>query len=276
MTVADAKFFDVTNGDFRLAAGSPCIDAGDADAAPKTDWYGQSRVGTPDVGLHEWQPRPPELDIDLEVVSAAIESGEAEVGGTLAVEWSVRNAGSNPVSDEWRDSIELVSASGSVVELGTHRATGGILAGGRRSFRASYRIPSVEPGAARIRVKVNPYRDIYEGAATGNNIAYAEGTVDIHLPAWTAEDSGSRALAAGGSVALRVAAGTATAMRIRSANGDISAVAATTRLQSRCPTDRFCSSSRRMRLKPTTTYPSSMSASDRHRSRWRPSRTQWK
>ena len=225
MTVADAKFVGAANGDFRLAAGSPCIDAGDADAAPETDWYGQSRVGTPDIGLHEWQPRPAQLDVDLEAVSIEVESDSAEVGDILSVDWSVRNAGSNPVSDEWRDTVELVSASGSVVELGTHRATGGILAGGRRSFRASYRIPSVEPGAARIRVKVNPHRDIYEGAATGNNVAYAEGSVEIRLPAWTPEESGGRMLAAGGSVALRVAAGTATAIRIRATGGEVSAFA---------------------------------------------------
>ena len=228
MTVADAKFADAANGDFRLSSGSPCIDAGDADAAPETDWYGQARVGTPDIGLHEWQPRPAQLDVDLEAVSVEVESDSAEVGDILSVDWSVRNAGSNPVSDEWRDTVELVSASGSVVELGTHRATGGILAGGRRSFRASYRIPSVEPGAARIRVKVNPHRDIYEGAATGNNVAYAEGSVEIRLPAWTPEESGGRMLAAGGSVALRVAAGSATAIRVHATGGEVSAFASGT------------------------------------------------
>ena len=62
-------FFDASSGDFRITAGSGCIDSADFDTAPATDMFGQSRVddldttntgpGTPnytDRGAHEFQP----------------------------------------------------------------------------------------------------------------------------------------------------------------------------------------------------------------------------
>ena len=65
----DPGFVDVTLGDYRLAAGSPCIDAADGALAPATDLAGNPRVDDPsapdaagctppcaDMGAYERQP----------------------------------------------------------------------------------------------------------------------------------------------------------------------------------------------------------------------------
>jgi hypothetical protein len=66
---SDPLFVDVDLLDFRLQAGSPCIDAADGDAAPASDIGGNPRVDVPetpntgtgdpdyaDIGAHEHQP----------------------------------------------------------------------------------------------------------------------------------------------------------------------------------------------------------------------------
>ena len=45
---------DPASYDFRLAASSPAIDAGDPDDAPATDRDGRARNGAPDAGAHEY------------------------------------------------------------------------------------------------------------------------------------------------------------------------------------------------------------------------------
>ena len=65
----DPNFVDSANDDYRLTGGSGCIDAADGDAAPVTDFFGESRyddlntvntgVGDPnyvDIGACEYKP----------------------------------------------------------------------------------------------------------------------------------------------------------------------------------------------------------------------------
>lgn len=57
---ADPLLVDPANGDFHLAPGSPCIDAGDPDNYPPTDFEGDSRPqgAAPDIGADEYHSPP--------------------------------------------------------------------------------------------------------------------------------------------------------------------------------------------------------------------------
>ncbi len=60
--VADPLFRDAANGDYRIRAVSPCVDAGDsASTAGETDLAGNSRVahGAVDMGCYEYRPGVP-------------------------------------------------------------------------------------------------------------------------------------------------------------------------------------------------------------------------
>ena len=52
---ADPLFVDVDAGDFRLSAGSPCIDTGDPDAGVNDDITGRPRDARPDMGAYEYR-----------------------------------------------------------------------------------------------------------------------------------------------------------------------------------------------------------------------------
>ena len=73
-------------------------------------------------------------------------------------------------------------------------------------MNTTFRIPSLNPGTARLRLKVNPFRDIYEGENTANNVIYFETPVTVTLPSFTAEDYSHVSLTAGASLALKLPA----------------------------------------------------------------------
>jgi hypothetical protein len=56
-TIGMPTFVDAAAGNFQLAAGSLGIDHGSADVAPKHDQLGHARVGPPDSGAFELQPK---------------------------------------------------------------------------------------------------------------------------------------------------------------------------------------------------------------------------
>jgi putative cell wall-binding protein len=74
-------FFDPDSKDARLTLGSPCIDTGDASAAPDIDYFWTARpkdgnsdgVAKPDMGYHEFVPAPTLRLSDRTRFSTAIE-----------------------------------------------------------------------------------------------------------------------------------------------------------------------------------------------------------
>ena len=105
---ADPMFLDAANGDYRLKSGSPCIDAGDASSAPKTDKDGNPRFDDPgvrngpaagaaavDIGAYERQAVHPPRSRPGPVAAAAVQAKGLR---------NVRAAGPGPGPDrdaEW-------------------------------------------------------------------------------------------------------------------------------------------------------------------------------
>ncbi|MBR4258160.1 MAG: hypothetical protein IKQ17_03930, partial [Kiritimatiellae bacterium] len=186
----DPKFENAEKGDYRIKADSPCVDAGDGTVAPARDYYNQPRqtiqtvtpTGTPDatgayadIGVYEVQPRIVLSDIDLEVKSVMVPE-TLTVGELVTISWREANIGSVDTDGKWYDKVELVSANGAVVTLGTVPVAG-IVAGGEKTItEASFRVPAVAEGTCAIRVTANYQRDIYEGSLTANNVCLSGDT----------------------------------------------------------------------------------------------------
>ena len=195
---ADPKFVDPENGDFRIAADSPCVDAGDATVAPVRDWYGQPRyairgltpTGMPDakgvyadIGICELQPRDVGSDVDLEVASVAAPE-TMSVGDLVTVSWREANIGTADAKGKWYDKVELVPVNGGApVTLGTV-AVMGITAGVEKTITSSFRVPAVAEGPCFVRVTANHSRssDVVEGALTANNVCLSESQSMVVLP----------------------------------------------------------------------------------------------
>ena len=103
----DPKFVDADNGDFRISAGSPCVDAGNGDFAPEIDYYGQPRMDVkkiedtgianaegvcPDIGIYEVPGTAAVPVPDLAVMSVSAPA-EAVSGEPITVTYVVTNRG---------------------------------------------------------------------------------------------------------------------------------------------------------------------------------------
>ena len=191
----DPLFVDPENGDFRIVAGSPCVDAADSSVAPELDFYGQPRITLTgqtndvpvvqgqlaDIGICEVMPRDVTSDIDLQPVSVRAEE-KATPGQLIFVKWTVSNVGGVEVDGSWRDTISLVSENGQQVTLGDKITTSHIAVGGEVFCSAYFTVPAMAEGKWRLKVNVNSYHDIFEGSLFANNALTSDRTVEISLP----------------------------------------------------------------------------------------------
>ncbi len=195
------RFLDPDNGDFRIAADSPCVDAGDTDTAPAKDYYGQPRVGAAaDIGICEVLPRYAASDVDLR--ASDVSAGTTvTVGEDITVAWTVENLGSAAVHDAWRDKVELVSSRGERILLGEKMTQTGLAAGGRQVCRGSWKVPVVAEGEYTVAVTVNYARDVFEGTLTANNVAQSS-AVQVEVPVSDISESSGCVIPASGESVL--------------------------------------------------------------------------
>ena len=178
----DPKFVDAENGDFRIAADSPCVDVADASTAPEKDCFGQPRVNAPDIGICEVIPRGTTSDIDL-VPQSVTADADAVPGQEITIRWKVQNAGGASVDAAWRDTVSLVSESGRTVQLGDYMNEKHLAVGGTVICSASFVVPAISEGTWYPKVNVNSYRDVFEGALGDNNALTGETAIDVSIDA---------------------------------------------------------------------------------------------
>ena len=207
----DPQFVDADGGDFRIAAASPCVDAGDSSVAPERDAWGQPRMdvkaaentGVPnaegacaDIGIYEVPGTVTGPMADVAVLSVSVPAS-ARVGEEVTVAYVVTNRGTAVASGTVRDAIRLRGAdegtAGMSVEAVEAVQGYGLEPGASARMTAKVRIPAVAAGAWQVGVEANPARDFFE-ANLGNNRAWSAGTVEVKLDALSA---GTRTVAVG-------------------------------------------------------------------------------
>ena len=181
--MADPKFVNPENGDFRIMGNSPCVDAGDGTIAPEKDYYGTPRMNVdgvrptgvasvngavPDIGIYEVPGSGDIPSADLTVTQVTVPD-EMTVGESVEIQWTVKNIGEETASGIWRDETELVAANGQVLSMGTISTQADIKPGASANFRSTVTVPPAPEGAVQIRLTANKYQDVFECLKVENN-----------------------------------------------------------------------------------------------------------
>ena len=190
---ANPLFVNPANGDFRIAANSPCVDAGDGSVAPEKDYYGSPRMnvdavrptGTaaangavPDIGIYEvpGDGNIPSADLTVTIVTAP---ASFKVGNKVEISWTVKNIGEATASGVWRDEIEIVAANGQTFPMGASTSQAQIKPGATANFKASVTVPAAPEGVVQVRVTANKYQDLFEAMKSENNAGSAAATLAV-------------------------------------------------------------------------------------------------
>ncbi|MBQ6341425.1 MAG: InlB B-repeat-containing protein [Kiritimatiellae bacterium] len=229
---ADPLFVDPDNGDFRIAANSPCVDAGDGAVAPELDYWGQPRMdvkrvkdtGTPngdgvcpDIGIYE-VPGAANVPLpDLAVWRAAIlaaepgaaaETAALHSGDTITVTYVVTNRGAAAVSGLVRDLFRFKGAdaatAGLTIDAAEIEQAYNVPTGGCVTLSASITVPTLKAGKWKVGVIVNSGRVPYE-AVIANNSAEADEVITVAVEPFAAGESKDVEIPAGGVAGAAVA-----------------------------------------------------------------------
>ena len=203
---ADPKFLDPDSGDFRIAADSPCIDAGDGTVAPEVDYWGQPRMDAkgkkatgvpnadgvcPDIGIYEFPGKATIPVADLAVLSVTAPS-VAVPGEEIALTYVVTNRGAAEAVGMVRDQIALKGAEaalgGQTVAAGEIQQLYSLAIGAAATFTARIKCPAVKSGNWTVGVTVNAERDIFE-QVTANNTGLASEPTAVELEALAVGES---------------------------------------------------------------------------------------
>jgi len=231
---ADPLFVDAANGDFRIAANSPCVDAGDGSVAPELDWWGQPRMDVkrvkdtgvpngdgvcPDIGIYE-VPGAANVPLpDLAVVggptavSATAGTGGPDGAGpslapgdALTVTYVVTNRGAAAVSGLVRDLFRFKGAdaatTGLTVDAAEIEQAYNVPTGGCVTLTATITVPMLKAGKWKMMVNVG--RAPYE-TMIANNSAEADEVITVTVEPFAVGESKTVEIPAGGVAGAAVA-----------------------------------------------------------------------
>ncbi len=209
---ADPLFLDAANGDFRISADSPCVDAAYGDVAPELDYYGQPRMDVrfvrntgkpnaegiyPDIGIYEVPGTTERPVMNLEVESVSFTPATVAPGETLAVTYTVKNAGDAAATGSIRDVVRIKSAAnGGTMVAGTVTQSYSLETNAVATFTARVTMPAAPAGNWYVGIDVNPNRDVFEQNLQRNSM-WTENTVEVTLPGLTTSSSTSVTIPAG-------------------------------------------------------------------------------
>ena len=216
---ANPLFVNPEKGDFRIAANSPCVDAGDGTVAPEKDYYGLERrdVGKvtdsgvpsangncPDIGIHEVLWDEDESPYDIAPTAVSIDKTTAKIGDTVKVAWTIQNLGTEDVVGGWHDAVSLVSASGQSVELGEVVTTYPLKRKMSMNVNGTFTIPALPEGTWYARVNTNNRRsDVPEGLNTTNNVMPSAQGIAISVEATPYANGATGKLSVGGNTVVK-------------------------------------------------------------------------
>ena len=198
----DPQFVDAEGGDFRVAATSPCVDAGDGSVAPEFDWWGRPRMdvkavedaGTPDasgacpdIGIYEVEGAAAVPLPDLAVAGVTLgEAGALGAGDALVVTYVVTNRAPVAAAGIVRDVVRMKGADaatgGISVECAIVTQGYSLAPFGAAEFTAEIAVPALKAGKWKAGVEVNAHRDIFEHNLA-NNCAWTQAEAEIALEA---------------------------------------------------------------------------------------------
>ncbi|MBR4259370.1 MAG: leucine-rich repeat protein, partial [Kiritimatiellae bacterium] len=215
----DPLFVDPDNGDFRIAANSPCVDAGDGTVAPVTDWWGQPRMDVrrvkdsgvpdasgicPDIGIYEYPGVAAGMLPDLMVSGVAVTDASQHVpsavmaGDDVVVTYVVTNRGGMAANGMAFDAIGFRGVDAALgdqfVEAASAEQVYALETNSAAVMKtARLRVPTLKPGNWSLEVMVNS-EGIYEPQKANNTAAAPQtfrvdigsfsvgGTAEISLP----------------------------------------------------------------------------------------------
>jgi RHS repeat-associated protein/uncharacterized repeat protein (TIGR01451 family) len=128
---------------------------------------------------------PSSADLQLTQVSAPT---TATAGQSITVTWQASNAGSQPATGSWQDSVYLSptpTITSSSILLGAVAQSGGLAAGGSYNSSWSGAVPALPPGNYYVLVQADSLYQVPDSNRTNNTRVADTGQLAVSVPALT-------------------------------------------------------------------------------------------